>query len=313
MRIFTIDTGLFSTDGGAMFGVMSRKVWSSKYPVDNDNRCPLAMRCVFADFGTRKVLFDSGVGLKPCGMPYYRFRDLTDIAEALEKKGYRAEEVTDVVLSHLHFDHCGGCTRLVSEQTGETSVCDVNAFRGPHPGLTLRMTFPNARHWTTQAQWQNSLNPGLWEADAYLPENLEPVDRAGLLMKLDGQMETSQLPQGVKRLSDGSFQLFEGLRLKICEGHTCGQLVSFLESAEGNWVVSGDVIPMCMHVTQGCVAAIDNCAHDSVEEKTRVLQEAVSLDARLAFYHDAAVASASLKSLNGHISPAERFASEISL
>ena len=274
MKIFTIESGFFSTDGGAMFGVMSRKVWSSKYPVDQENRCPLAMRCLLVDYGERKVLFDTGVGLKPVGMSYYRFHDLTDIEKALEAHGYRAEDITDVVLSHLHFDHCGGCTKLLSDGR-------------------MVMTFPNARHWTTVGQWENSLHPKFWESDAYLKENMQAVQEAGRLQLLRAEDEPAQ-----------GFELFPGLRLRIVQGHTFDQLVSFIETDQGNLVFSGDVIPMCMHITQGCIAAIDNCALAAAEEKVRILHEAYQTGSRLLFYHDARTAAADLKRMNGHISAA---------
>ena len=270
MKLFTIEAGFFYTDGGAMFGVMSRKVWSRKYPVDADNRCPLAMRCLFADFGDRRVLFDAGVGNKPTGMSYYGFHDVIDIEEALAREGYDAASVTDVVLSHLHFDHCGGCTKTLPD------------------GRTV-MTFPNARHWTTRAQWENSLNPSFWEKDAYLRENLEAVREAGKL-----------------ELLTQDTQLFPGLTLHLYDGHSCGQLAGFIETAEGNWVFSGDVVPMALHVTQGCIAAIDNAAAVSAEEKMRMMDLAEASASRLVFYHDAVTAWASLRRGNGHFSLAER-------
>lgn len=285
MRIFTIDSGFFSTDGGAMFGVMSRKIWAGKYPVDDENRCPLAMRCLFADFGSHRVLFDTGVGLKPTGMSYYRFHDLLDIVDELARHGYRAEDVTDVVLSHLHFDHCGGCT----EFNGEGKVV---------------MTFPNARHWTTKGQWENSQHPKFWEADAYLTENMQAVFEAGKLEILDENGEN--MPKDVRLLPDGRFELFPGLSVGIYQGHTYDQLVSFLETEQGNFIYSGDVVPMCLHVTQGCIAAIDNHAAESVEEKMRLLRLAHSQHSRLYFYHDACTVSASLKEMNGHISAVDR-------
>lgn len=277
MKVFCIESGYFSTDGGAMFGIMSRKIWAGKYPVDEENRCPLAMRCFFIDFGERKVLFDSGVGLKPIGMDYYRFHNLTDIRQALAEKGYRAEEVTDVVLSHLHFDHCGGCTYL--DENGQ-----------------LQITFPNAKHWTTQEQWQNSLQPGPWEGDAYLRENLQAVDEAGLLQKL-------------QLADDESFEVFPGLRLKKSEGHTCGQLVAFAHTDQGNFCISGDVVPMCMHITPACIAAIDNHAALAVTEKMKVLQEAFQDECKMVFYHDAVTAYATLRQMGRHISAGVKYPS----
>lgn len=252
MSSFTINSGFFSTDGGAMFGIMSRKVWSHKYPTDEDNRSPLAMRCFFADFGQRKVLFDTGAGMKPLhGMDYYRFHDLQAIEELLAAKAYRAEDITDVVLSHLHFDHCGGCTRI--DKNGK-----------------IVMTFPNAQHWTTEEQWQNALHPHAWEADAYLMENMQAVSDSGKLSLLKEDCT-----------------LFPGLTLKIFQGHTYGQLVSFIQTDEQRFIFSGDVIPMALHTLHGCIAAVDNHALLSMDEKIRLLHEARDFGGKLIFYHDA--------------------------
>ncbi len=277
MRTFCIESGFFSTDGGAMFGIMSRKVWSGKYPVDSDNRCPLAMRCFFVDFGARKVLFDTGVGsTAPEGMDYYRFHHLKDVRQGLAENGYRPEEVTDVILSHLHFDHCGGC-----------SYIDAGGQR--------QLAFPNARHYTTLAQWQNAMQPGPWESDSYLKDNLLAIEKAGLMQKLE--------------LGNDGLELFPGLKLYQAEGHTFGQLVAFVQTDCGNFCISGDVVPMCLHIVQSCVAAIDNQACLSVTEKTRILQKAADSQSKMVFYHDACTAYADLRQTGKHISAGIKYPS----
>lgn len=266
MNFFSIDTGFFSTEAGAMFGIMSQKVWSKKYPADQENRSPLSMRCLFVDFGERKVLFDTGVGNKKLrGMAYYRFHDLVDISTVLKSKGYDALQITDVVLSHLHFDHCGGCTR--TGNNGDMELC-----------------FPQARHWVSAAQWENSLRPAYWEADAYLPENMQAVKDAGKLHLI----EKDQV-------------LFPGLELKLYQGHTYDQIVSFIHTERGNIIYPGDVVPMAPHIAQGCIAAVDNHALLSAEEKMRLLEEACELQAGLVFYHDCYTRIAGLKKSNGRI------------
>ena len=218
MNFFSIDTGFFSTEAGAMFGIMSQKVWSKKYPADRENRSPLSMRCLFVDFGERKVLFDTGVGNKQLrGMAYYRFRELIDIRDALKSKGYDAMQITDVVLSHLHFDHCGGCTR--EGENGELELC-----------------FPRARHWASTAQWKNSLQPSSWEADAYLPENMQAVKDVGSYIL---STKTS---------------LVSGLELKLYQGHTYDQIVP-LSARNVVILFSPAMCPMATHIAQGCIAA----------------------------------------------------------
>jgi glyoxylase-like metal-dependent hydrolase (beta-lactamase superfamily II) len=270
MEIHPIETGFFSTDGGAMFGIVSRKVWSKKYPVTDENRCPLAMRALLAEGNRHVVLLDTGVGqVKVPGMSYYRFHQLVEVRQALQSMGIQPEEVTDVVLSHMHFDHAGGTVY----QDGEGHW---------HP------SFPHAVYWVGEAQVTLSEQPSLWEADSYVPEITECLRAAGQL-----QVVTEDRT------------LFPGLRVRLFQGHTDDQLVSYLETERGTLVFTGDVIPMTTHVMPLCIAAVDNSAVISVSEKMRLLKEAVAGKQFLFFYHDAVNAAVRLKQVNGRISVAE--------
>ena len=232
MNIHSIETGFFSTDGGAMFGIVSPKVWSGKYPTDNENRCPLAMRVLFADMGEHKVLFDTGLGSKiGKGAAYYRFHDLKSPVKELLKLGYRAEDVTDVVLSHLHFDHCAGSA--VTNDFGE-----------------LVPAFPNAVYWASEKQWRSANNPTPWEADSFAPDVIKAIQKAGRLC-----------------LINSSREIFPGVRVKLVQGHTDDQLLSYIETPVGTIVYCGDVIPMTPHIMPLCISAVDNSAVLSVDEK----------------------------------------------
>lgn len=271
MNIHSIETGFFSTDGGAMFGIVSRKVWSGKYPVDDENRCPLAMRVLFVDMGEHKVLFDTGAGqISVGGASYYRFHDLKSPAEELLKLGYRAEDITDVVLSHLHFDHCGGAAH--PDQNGQ-----------------LVLSFPNAVHWASERQWEMARNPPLWEADSFAPDIIKAVQDAGKL-----------------RLVRAEGTLFPGVRVKLVQGHTDDQLLPYVETPFGTIVYCGDVIPMTPHIMPLCIAAVDNAAVVSVEEKIPVLEEAAEKQQILFFFHDAVTMAVRLKKVNGRISVKEK-------
>lgn len=269
MNIHSIETGFFSTDGGAMFGVVSRKVWSGKYPADNENRCPLAMRILFVDMGEHKVLFDTGVGEKLVfGSAYYRFHDLKNPVETLAELGYCAEDVTDVVLSHLHFDHCGGAV-----------VCRDGC---------LMPAFPNAVYWASGKQWELAQSPSLWEADSFAPEVIRAIQDAGKLSLVH---------------QDGT--LFPGVNVRLVQGHTDDQLLSYIETPAGTIVYCGDVIPMTPHLMPLCIAAVDNSAVLSVDEKMRVLVEAVEKNQTLFFFHDVETVAVRLKKVNGRISVKE--------
>jgi len=271
MNIHSIETGFFSTDGGAMFGIISRKVWAGKYPVDNENRCPLAMRILFVDMGDHKVLFDTGVGAEVHGSSaYYRFHDLKSPVEELQKSGYRADDITDVVLSHLHFDHCGGSSVLSS-------------------GGNLVPAFPKATYWASEKQWEVAKNPSLWESDSFAPKVIEPIQAAGKLCLINSDRE-----------------LFPGVRVKLVQGHTDDQLLSYIETSAGTVIYCGDVIPMAPHIMPLCIAAVDNSAVLSVDEKVLILEEAVEKGQILFFFHDAVTAAVRLKKVNGRISVSEK-------
>jgi glyoxylase-like metal-dependent hydrolase (beta-lactamase superfamily II) len=271
MNIHYIETGFFSTDGGAMFGIVSRKVWSGKYPADDENRCPLAMRVLFADMGEHKVLFDTGIGTTIVhGMEYYRFHDIIDIKNELDKIGYKAADITDVVFSHLHFDHCGG-----------------SVFVGD--GGNIEPVFPNAVHWAGKKQFDLTFKPSLWEEDSYAPLAVKTLYDRGLL-----------------RLVDSDRELLPGLKVKLFQGHTEDQLVSYLSTTIGTIVYCGDVIPMATHVMPLCIAAVDNSAEIALNEKMRLLEDAVVNDYMLFFFHDAETKAVKLKESKGRISVREK-------
>lgn len=254
-----------------MFGIISRKIWSAKYPVDSENRCPLAMRILFVDMGEHKVLFDTGVGSTlVSGAAYYRFHDLKSPVEELEKLGYRAEDITDVVLSHLHFDHCGG-----SAAFNESGM--------------LVPAFPKAIYWASQKQWEMAKNPPLWEADSFAPDIIKVIQDAGQLC-----------------LIDSSRELFSGVRVKLIQGHTDDQLLSYVETPIGTIVYCGDVIPLTPHILPVCIAAVDNAAVISVKEKVPILEEAVEKNQVLFFFHDTETVAVRLKKVNGRLSVKEK-------
>ncbi len=264
MIIHPIETGFFSTDGGAMFGVLPRKVWAARYPVDSENRCPLGMRAFLVDFGERKVLFDTGIGMTAVrGMEYYRFHDLKDLPASLRLLGLEPEDVTDVVLSHLHFDHCGGA--VVQDASG----CFVPAF-------------PAAEFWVGSRQCELAIRPSAWEEDSYAPFVVDTLRATGKLHELSDDRA-----------------LFPGLRVSIFHGHTEDQLVSYINTPDGEFIIGGDVVPTALHVMKLCISALDNSALVALDEKMRLLNEVVERDARLLFYHDTQTAAVRLKRVNG--------------
>ena len=263
IKFHIIESGYFMADGGAMFGPIPKMYWERKYPCNENNLCIMAMRCLFVETESRRILIDTGVGNKH-ELKFYQPHNLKDIVEEVRRFGYSAEDITDVILTHLHFDHCGYSTRF-----------DDNRKAVP--------TFPNATYWLSQAQWDNYRNPSLYEKDSFFAENIEPIADANQLQLINEDIE-----------------LFEGLSLKLYDGHTPGQIAVFIDTITERIIYPGDVIPTSAHVSLGWVSAYDNNAALAMEEKKRLLDQIIDEDRRAIFYHDAHIVSAKIESKNGY-------------
>jgi len=252
MKYRILQTGFFLADGGAMFGAIPKRAWNRKYPSDEENRCCLAMNCLLVWNENRIVLLDTGVGNKELGkLSYYKFRDRKDLRELVRLHGFNPEQVTDVVLSHLHFDHCGGCT-----------------YRGKEGNLQI--TFPNATHWVSERQWQNYLQPNALEKDAFRPEDLLPVFDAGLIRRIDSD-----------------FELFENFYMKLFDGHTQSQIVSFIkEKNQHGLLFPGDVIPTKGHLSDEWISAYDVEPLQSLAAKITLKEWTRQKNIKTIFYHD---------------------------
>ena len=160
MEIYSIETGNFKLDGGANFGVVPKTMWSKQYPADENNLVNTPMRCLLVKDGDRIVLIDCGLGdkLSPEFLRFYYCNGDDTLLKSLEKIGVKPDQITDVVLTHLHFDHCGGAVK---------------------PGGELQ--FPNAIHWVSSSQWESAHNPNHKERPSFLLENFDPIKEAGKL------------------------------------------------------------------------------------------------------------------------------------
>lgn len=253
MKLTKIEAGNFYCDGGAVFGVVPKKVWQKRYPCNDENFCLLATRCLLIDTGSRLILIDTGAGNKqPDYLKFYGFGELVDFEQALRTLGYTTAAVTDVVHTHLHFDHCGGATRFDAQGR-------------------LELVFPNAEHWLSEAQWENLLYPNVREGDSLFPENILPVEQAGKL-----------------RLIREDTRLCPEVELRLFGGHSPGQIVPYVALPGGKTLVYvGDVIPLLASIPIAWVSAYDSLPALSMEEKLRMLEEAVSEGQILFFEHDA--------------------------
>jgi glyoxylase-like metal-dependent hydrolase (beta-lactamase superfamily II) len=246
-----LETGFFYADGGAMFGAIPKRAWSRKYLSDAENTCVMAMNCVLVWNDQQVILLDTGVGTKDLGrLSYYRFFNEKPIIESVRSCGFEPEQVTAVILSHLHFDHCGGCT--YTDEFGN-----------------LKNTFPNAVHYVGKAQWENYLSPHALEKDSYRLKDLFPVSEQGLLTLIDTDTE-----------------LFPGLNVALHDGHTVGQLVTSFRSGD-RWIYfPGDVIPTRAHFSDEWISAYDPHPLASFEAKQKIKKEIENKNITLIFYHD---------------------------
>ena len=268
MDIQLIDTGYFYADGGAMFGAIPKAAWSRRYPSDEQNGCVLAMRSalIVTNCG-RVILVDNGAGDKHLKqLSYYRFFDLADLQTELKKRGILPEHVTDVVLTHLHFDHCGYTTQKTIREDGS-------------PGYSL--SFPNATHWVSRKQWENFLHPNALEKGSYFPENMQAVADKGRL-----------------HLIDRDTPLCSSVRLRLFDGHTPGQIAPYVSTPERTYIFAGDVIPLEASLSPDWISAYDTYPVASYNEKVRMLEEAAREQQAIIYCHDAYTRCSTVKKVN---------------
>ena len=257
--LHAVEAGRFALDGGAMFGIVPRVLWERRIAPDARNRIPLHMRCLLVEGDGRLVLVDNGMGRKYDA----RFADLyaVDPAVALEASldalGFSPADVTDVVLTHLHFDHCGGSTR--------------------RDGEALHLVFPRARHHVQKAHWQWAMHPNVREQASFLAENLEPLEREGVLV-----------------LHDGDGEILPGIGVRVVNGHTEAQQVVLVQGGEATLAFVADLLPTVHHLAPAWNMGYDVRPLVTISEKARFLDEALAGGWHLFFEHDPDVELASL-------------------
>ncbi|MDL2256995.1 MBL fold metallo-hydrolase [Bacteroidales bacterium OttesenSCG-928-I14] len=246
-----LETGFFWADGGAMFGPIPKRAWNRKAKSDEDNRVRMGMNCLLAWDEQHVVLLDTGVGTKSLGqLSYYDFHNLQDIRQLVRNEGFEVEDITHVVLSHLHFDHCGACTYI--DENGKEAI-----------------TFPKAQHYVSQLQWDTFLSPSDLEKDSFRKEDLFALKAHNLLHYIEKPTE-----------------LFPGFKIDICDGHTHGQLVSSFISGSDTIVFPGDLIPTKNHVSDLWLSAYDIEPLKSLESKRRIKDEFKDKSSVWVYYHD---------------------------
>ncbi|MGE5518398.1 MAG: MBL fold metallo-hydrolase [Candidatus Dadabacteria bacterium] len=257
MNLYSIDTGYFKLDGGAMFGVVPKTIWNKINPADQNNLCNWAMRCLLIEDGNRLILIDTGIGNKQDQkfFSYYYLHGDETLDSSLKKHGFSREDITDVFLTHLHFDHCGGS--IIRE------------------GEKLIPAFKNADYWSNEKHWQWAVNPNEREKASFLNENILPIKDSGQLKFLNPP-ETGL----------GTTSFMDKISIRFVNGHTEGMMLPQIEYKDKTLVFMADLLPSIGHIPLPYVMAYDMFPLTTLEEKKGFLTEAEMNNYILFFEHD---------------------------
>lgn len=254
MHLYTINTGFFKLDGGAMFGVVPKSIWKNLNPADENNMCNWAMRCLLIEDGNRLILVDNGIGNKQSEkfFGYYFLNGDDTLDKSLQELGFHRDDITDVVLTHLHFDHCGGSIEWNDDRS------------------KYRTAFKNATYWSNEEHWQHALNSNPREKASFLTENIVPIQESGQL-------------KFVKNAND----VADFIHLRTVYGHTEAMMLPQIHYKGQTIVFCADLIPSLGHLPVNYVMAYDIKPLESMRDRQLFLDEAYSKNYILFFEHDA--------------------------
>lgn len=278
MKLYSINTGYFKLDGGAMFGVVPKSIWNKLNPADDNNMCSWALRCLLIEDEGKLILVDNGMGDKQDAKffgHYYLHGDDT-LDKSLAKHGFSRNDITDVFLSHLHFDHCGGS--IVRE------------------GDKLVPSFKNATYWSNELHWKWATEPNVREKASFLKENILPIQESGQLKFFNVNSESSDVSKGQaaapvftthdSRLTSHDSRLITNLSFFTVDGHTNSMMLPKINYKGRTVVFMADLLPSAAHIPLPYVMAYDMFPLTTLNEKKSFLNEARQNDYVLFFEHD---------------------------
>ena len=253
MQLHTIDTGFFKLDGGAMHGVVPKTMWQKENPADENNLCTWAMRCLLIEDGNRLILIDTGMGDKQNAkfFSHYSPTAKPTLFDSIAQAGFHANDVTDVLLTHLHFDHCGGAVIREGEQ--------------------LKTSFPRATYWSHARHWQCATQPNAREKASFLTENIMPLQESGQLQLLNE--------------SDG-FAFTDNINIRLVEGHTEAMMLPQIQYKGHTILYCADLLPSVGHFPLPWVMGYDMRPLETLKEKERLMKEAAQNNWLFYFEHD---------------------------
>ncbi len=255
MNLYAIDTGFFKLDGGAMFGVVPKSIWNKLNPADENNLCDWALRCLLIEDGDKLILIDNGIGDKQDAkfLSHYFLHGDDTLNSSLAKCGFNRDDITDVILTHLHFDHCGGS--IIRE------------------GEKLVPAFKNAIYWSNEDHWKWATEPNDREKASFLKENILPIKESGHLRMVN------------EHSSDFGLQTSD-ISLRFVNGHTAAMMLPQISYKEKTIVFMADLLPSIAHIPLPYVMAYDMFPLTTMQEKKSFLIEAVDNNYILFFEHD---------------------------
>lgn len=251
MQVYSIDAGMFKLDGGAMFGVVPKLLWQKLIPADENNLCTFSMRCLLVVDGARKILIDTGMGNKQSDKFFGHYHPSgNNLLNSLKENGFGKEDITDVLLTHLHFDHCGGAV-----------------------DQSLKPTFPNATYWTSKKHWEWAVHPNAREKASFLKENILPLMEHGVIKFIE------ESNQHRTRFSDH-------IEILFANGHTKSMMLPMIQFKHHTFVYMADLIPTAAHIPLPYVMGYDMFPMTTIAEKETFLKEAIDKKYILYFEHD---------------------------
>lgn len=269
MKLYSINAGYFKLDGGAMFGVVPKSIWNRLVPADENNMCSWALRCLLIEDNGKLILIDTGMGDKQDAkfFGHYYLHGTDTLEKSLAVHGFTKDDITDVFLTHLHFDHCGGC--IVRE------------------GESLVPAFKNAIYWSNATHWQWATQPNDREKASFLKENILPIEQSGQLQLLDISIEEKVKESAALSLNCYDTPITPNLSFFSVNGHTGGMMLPKINYNGKTLVYMADLLPSVAHIPLPYVMGYDMFPLTTLHEKKAFFTEAIANNYSLFFEHDA--------------------------
>ncbi len=258
MKIYSIETGNFKLDGGAMFGVVPKAIWQRTNPADSNNLIDMSLRCMLIEDGNRLILIDTGLGNKQSDIFFKHYHLYGDFSldSSLKKIGFHKDDITDVFLTHLHFDHCGGSIQFNNDKTG------------------YEPTFKNATFWSNKNHWQWATVPNKREKASFLKENINPILESG-------QLKYLTIPTG-DLLTNSAL----GFDILFVDGHTEKQMIPHIKYQGKTIIYAADLLPTVAHIPLPYVMGYDTRPLLTIDEKEKFMKIAAENEYYIFFEHD---------------------------